>query len=119
MKSTIIFFYEPFTIAPLSDNVDWAASTPESEDILASAYDTSNLDHLGQAILKECQYKTTADSITGHVTTEEFWVNFEHGKTPRQHLRLADIWDFAKPSQLALAQKIWTTTKSLKPSAPP
>jgi hypothetical protein len=70
----------PFTIAPLSDDVDWTASTPELEDILAGAYDTSNLDHLVQAVLKECQYKTTADAITGHVTTEAFLDKFRTWK---------------------------------------
>jgi hypothetical protein len=53
----------PFTISPLSNNVDWAASTPESEAILDGIYDTSNLDHLVQAVLTECQYRMTAVTI--------------------------------------------------------
>jgi hypothetical protein len=66
----------PFTIPPLSDDLDWAASTEASDAILEGTYDTSNLDHLLQSVLHECQYKTTADSISGHVTAEAFLGKF-------------------------------------------
>jgi hypothetical protein len=45
----------PFTIPPLSDDIDWAASSEASEAILNGTYDTRDLDHLLQAILQECQ----------------------------------------------------------------
>jgi exonuclease III len=66
----------PFTIPPLSDDIDWAASSAASDAILEGTYETSNLNHLLQAVLRECQYKTPADSISGNVTTEDFLGKF-------------------------------------------
>jgi hypothetical protein len=67
----------PFTIIPpLSDNIDWAASSDASDAILEGHYDTRDLDPLLQAVLQECQYKTPSDSISRHVTTDDFLGKF-------------------------------------------
>jgi hypothetical protein len=67
----------PFTVAPLSHTVDWAASSSTAEAILEGTFDDHDLDRMTQSVIQECKAKTDLDSITGQITTAEFKGKFK------------------------------------------
>jgi hypothetical protein len=62
----------PFTKPPLSELIDWQASTKYSDMILEGDYDTEEIDDIQQLMLEHCQKLTELDSIDGHITTDQF-----------------------------------------------
>jgi hypothetical protein len=48
-----------------------------AESILDGTHDHANLDKLMRAVLEECTYKTTHDTITGCITVHEFLGKFK------------------------------------------
>jgi hypothetical protein len=59
-------------VAPLSHQLDRAASSHTAETILKGTYDAADLDNLTQAVLNECKYKTDPHAITDQISTEAF-----------------------------------------------
>jgi hypothetical protein len=62
----------PFTETPLSEHVDWQASTKYSDMILEGDYDDSTLDDIQQLMIQHCKKMTDLDSIDGDITTDQF-----------------------------------------------
>ena len=62
----------PFTVAPLAQNLDWAASTKAAETILQGTCPESVQDHQSAALLKACTAKTTLDAGPPTLTMPEF-----------------------------------------------
>jgi hypothetical protein len=67
----------PFTVAPLSHTIDWAASSSTAEAILEGTFHDKDLDQLTKSVIQECKAKTDLDSIMGQITTAEFRGKFK------------------------------------------
>ena len=63
----------PPTIPPLSEHIDWAASTAEAELILTGDYDATELDTISQLLVRHMKAKTPLDIITNHITLKD-WI---------------------------------------------
>lgn len=62
----------PFTIPPLSEDLDWGASTATADEILVGTYE-SNIDTAQcTAVLKACKAAAELDTIPAEITYEEF-----------------------------------------------
>ena len=62
----------PFTVPPLSIDLNWQASTDQAEYILQGNYDNQDLDSITSLILQHCRSITTLDSIPAPLTMDEF-----------------------------------------------
>jgi hypothetical protein len=62
----------PFTTSLLTDNLDWAASTPQADDILAGTYESQVDIPQVQTVLKACKAAAELDNIPAELTMEDF-----------------------------------------------
>jgi hypothetical protein len=63
----------PFTKPPLSEHIDWQASTKYSDMILeGKLYANASLNDIQQLMLQHCKKLTKLDSIDGSITTDQF-----------------------------------------------
>lgn len=62
----------PFTINPLHDDIDWAATSPASEAILQGEYRIDSAFPQCEALLRACKAATQMDAVTAELTMEEF-----------------------------------------------
>ena len=63
----------PFTIPPLSEWVDWTATSPASEAILIGTFTTDiGISDICKRLLHHCQNRTGNDTIPALLTEEEF-----------------------------------------------
>jgi hypothetical protein len=63
----------PFTESPLSDHVDWTATSPSAEEILSGSYVPSEtLSQLCQTVLLACKATAPFDTIPATLTPAEF-----------------------------------------------
>jgi len=62
----------PFTIPPLSDDLDWGASTTSADDILAGSYESPIDIPQCTTVIKACKAAADLDQISAEITYEEF-----------------------------------------------
>lgn len=62
----------PFTTPPLSDHLDWEASSPFVEDVLTGEYSTTVTTAQCAQLLQECKSTSDLDVIPATLTMDEF-----------------------------------------------
>jgi hypothetical protein len=62
----------PFTMAPLTDLINWQADTDVAKLILKGEYSNDELDDVTQLLLQHCEATTQLDSISTRLTLDEF-----------------------------------------------
>jgi hypothetical protein len=63
----------PFTVPPLSELIDWQASSKTSDLVLEGDYTKSDLENL---LLRHCKQTTALDSISAEITEAQFISRF-------------------------------------------
>jgi hypothetical protein len=62
----------PFTCSPLQQDIDWAASTPEAEQVLQGQYQMDSEIPNCKDLLQACTASTMLDETPAELTLEEF-----------------------------------------------
>ena len=105
----------PFTQPPLSQQIDFTASTETADAILEGTYDSSDLDEITQLLLSKLKREDAhKEPIPLLLSDEELVGKLRTGRKAPQHLHPTYIWDIGTHSSRDTTIAMIRTRKNTK-----